>query len=85
MIKVTFTNYNLIKIPCQRGIHWQINVFVKLTNDSYRLITLDLLKGRNINDIVQVKNILTYFDKMKHINIQHVTLNEKMQINDHSC
>ena len=58
-------------------------MFVKLTNDSYMLVILDSLKDRNINSIVQVKNMLTYFGKMKNSKIQHLTLNDKqMQIDN---
>ena len=58
-------------------------MFVKLTNDSYMLVILDSLKDRNINSIVHVKNMLTYFGKMKNIKIQHLTLNDRqMQIDN---
>ena len=65
MIKESFTNYNLVLIPYQYSYQWWNNVFVKLTIDSYMLIIFDSLKGRNINIIVQVKNILIYFGKRK--------------------
>ena len=92
MIKDNFTNYKLILIPHQRGIHWWINIFVKMKNDSYSLdesyllVTLDSLNGRNHNNELQVKNILKYFDDVKHINVEHITLeNVPKQSDNYSC
>ena len=62
------------------GVHWWINTFDKLKNNSYSLdelyilVTLDLIKCKNKNSILQVKNILQYFVDMKHIEVQHVKL-----------
>ena len=80
MIKYNFSKYNLIFIPHQYGIHWCIDIFIKLKNDSYSLnesyllITLDSTNGKNFNSILQVKYILQYFDDMQHIKVQHVSL-----------
>ena len=80
MIKYNFQKYNLIFIPHQYGVHWWINIFVKLKNDSYLLnelyllVTLDSTNGKKFNSILQVKNTLQYFDDMKHIKVQHISL-----------
>ena len=83
MVKDNFSKYNLIFIPHQYGVHWWINIFVKLKNDSYSLdesyllVTLDSMNRRNTISILQVKNILQYFVDIKHIKVHHVTLNNK--------
>ena len=42
--------------------------------------------GTNANSILQVKNILKYFDDMKHINVQHISLTNIPKTNDnYSC
>ena len=77
MIKDNFSNYNLIFIPYQYGVHWWNNIFVKLKNDSYSLnesyllVTLDSMIDKNSNSKLRVKNILKYFDDMKQFNVQH--------------
>ena len=64
MIKENFTKYKLILTPHPFGVHWWINIFVKLKNDSYSLnescllVTLDLMIVKNPNNELQVKNIL---------------------------
>ena len=41
---------------------------------------------KNSNSIFQVKNILNYFNDMKHINVQHISLtNIPKQNDDYSC
>ena len=92
MIKNKFSKYKLIFISHQFGVHWLINIFVKLKNDSYSLnkfyllVTLDSMIGKKSNSIFQVKNILNYFDDMKHINVQHISLtNIPKQNDDYSC
>ena len=83
IIKDNFSNYDLIFVPQQYCIHWWINIFVKLKNDSYSLdesyllVTLDSMNRRNTISILQVKNILQYFVDIKHIKVHHVTLNNK--------
>ena len=78
----------MIFILHQYGVHWWINKGVKLKNDpyslneSYILVTLDSMNGRNINNILQVKNILKYFVDTKHIEVQHVTLKNIQKQND---
>ena len=50
------------------------------------LVTLDSTNGENMNNILQVKNILQYFVDMKHIEVQHVKLNNiQNQKDDYSC
>ena len=50
------------------------------------LVTLDSMNGDNINSILQVKNILQYFVDMKHIEVQHVKLNNiQKQKDNYSC
>ena len=92
VIKDNFSNYNLIFIPHQYGIHWWINIFLKLKidsyslNESYILVILDSTNGRSLNSILQVKNILQYFVDMKYIKVQHLTLKIiRKQNNDYSC
>ena len=82
----------MIVIPHQFGIHWWINIFVKLRNDlysldeSYLLVTLDSMNERNQNNELQVKNILKYFDDMKHIMVEHISLNNvPKQSDNYSC
>ena len=42
--------------------------------------------GKNLNNKLQVKNILKYFDDMKHINVEHISLtNIPRQKDDYSC
>ena len=91
IIKENFTKYKLILIPHQFGIHWWINILVKLKNDSYSLnesyllVTLDSMIGKNSNNELQVKNILKYVDDMKHINVEHISLkNVPKQSDDYS-
>ena len=81
----------MILIPHQFGIHWWINILVKLKNDSYLLnesyflVTLDSMIGKNPNNELQVKNILKYVDDMKHINVEHISLkNVPKQSDDYS-
>ena len=92
IIKDHFSKYNLIFMQHQYGVHWWINIFVKLKNNSYSmnksylLVTLDSMIGKNFNSILQVKNILQYFDDMKHINVQHLSLKSiPKQNDDYSC
>ena len=67
-------------VPHQYGVHWWINIFGKLKNDSYPLdelyilVTLDSMNGKNTKSVLPVKNILQYFVDMKHIVVQHVKL-----------
>ena len=64
--KRNFTKYKLIFIPHQFGVHWLINVFVKSKNDSYSLnesyllVTLDSMIGKDSNNELQVNKILKY-------------------------
>ena len=92
MIKNNFSKYNLIFIPHQYGVHWWINMFVKLKhyshslNQSYLLLILDSMSGKNFISILQIKNILQYSDDMKHIKGQHLSLNSiPKQNNDYPC
>jgi len=82
----------MILIPHQIGIHWWLKIFVKLKNDTYSLdesnllVTLDSMNERNQNNELQVKNILTYFEDMKHINVEYISLNNIPQKSDnYSC
>ena len=90
--KRNFTKYKLIFIPHQFGVHCLINIFVKSKNDSYSLnesyllVTLDSMIDKNLNNKLQVKNILKYFDDMKHINVEHILLtNIPKEKDDYSC
>ena len=80
MMNDNFSNYKFIFIPHQYGVHWWINIFVKLKNDSYSLnelhtlVILDSMIGKNTNSILKIKNKLQYFVYMKHIEVQHVKL-----------
>ena len=89
IIRDNFTKYKLILIPHQLGVHWWINIFVKLKNDSYSLdesYFLVTLNRRNQNNELQVKNILKYFDDVKHINVEHISLtNIPKEKDDYSC
>ena len=92
MIKDNFSKYKLIFISHQFSVRWWINIFVKLKNDSYSLnesyllVTLDSMIGKNPNSKLQVKNILKYFDDMKHIMVEHISLNNvPKQSDNYSC
>ena len=60
-IKDNVSKYNLIFILHEYGVHWWINIFVKLKNDSYPLnesyplITLDSIIDKKTNSILQIK------------------------------
>ena len=82
----------MIFIAYQFGVHWLINIFVKFKNDSYSLnesfllVTLDSMIVKNQNNELQVNNILKYFDDMKHINVEHISLtNIPKQSDNYSC
>ena len=67
-------------------------MFVKLKNDSYSLdesyllVTLNWMNERNQNNELQVIHILKYVDNMKHIKVEHISLNNvPKQSDNYSC
>ena len=49
------------------------------------LVTFDSMNGRNMNSILQFRNILQYVVDMNRIKVHHVTLNnKKIKMDNHS-
>ena len=96
--KIEDDKRKLFKIQINSSYHinsvyigW-LNIFVKLKNDSYSLnksyllVTLDSMISKNLNNKLQVRNVLKYFDGMKHINVEHISLtNIPKQKDGYSC